>query len=130
MRTVRSLGAFVLCPLLVLGILADTLLPPEHVHLAGIEGRTHATVHRHALKTDGGSGTSVSAHGSHDRAVFLNTVYDGGSGFVTHTPAVVETAIAILPVPSLIERVQADDAYRAHGPPGSTCPTRAPPPLA
>ena len=131
MRTVRSLGPLALTPVLVLAILVGTLLPAEHMHLPGIEGRTHSIVHRHSVEGfgPGQRGASIATHGDHERALFLSTLCDSVSKFVTHAPAVADTAIIILPSLGPLESVQADDAQRAHGPPGSTCPTRAPPSL-
>jgi hypothetical protein len=132
MRTVRSLGRFALSSVLVVGVMLGALLPPEHMHLAGIEGRTHSVVHRHSLQGSGSgpSATSIAAHGSHERALFLSTFYDSVARFLTHAPAVVETAIMLLPALGPLESVQADEAHRAHGPPSSPCPSRAPPSLA
>lgn len=95
MRTVRSLGRLALSSVLVVGVMLGALLPPEHMHLAGIEGRTHSVVHRHSLQGSGSgpSSTSIAAHGSHERALFMSTFYDSVARFLTHAPAVVETAI-------------------------------------
>jgi hypothetical protein len=132
MRTVRSLSRLALSSVLVVGVMLGALLPQEHMHLGGIEGRTHSVVHRHSLQGSGSgpSATSIAAHGSHERALFLSTFYDSVTRFVTHAPAVVETAIILLPAFGTLESVPVDAAHRAHGPPGSSWPTRAPPSLA
>jgi hypothetical protein len=129
MRIVRSLGRLALSPILVVGVVLGALLPPEHMHLAGIEGRTHSLVHRHSLTGYGSdpSATSIAAHGSHERALVMSTFYDSVARVVTHAPAVVNPTIILQPAAGPLEAVQTDDAQRAHGPPGSPCPTRAPP---
>jgi hypothetical protein len=107
-------------------------LPPEHMHLAGIEGRTDSIVHRHSLEGPAGSpfGTSIDGHGDHARALFLSTLYDSIARFIPHTPAVVNLAATIALPARAVERIHIDDVHRAHGPPRATTPTRAPPVLA
>jgi hypothetical protein len=133
MRSHRARGPFGLASsLLAVAVTVNAFLPPEHIHLAGIEGRTHSIVHRHSLErlAPCEHGASIAAHGNHERALFLSTLYDSVSRFVTQAPAVLETATIILPSLGSLAPIQADDAQRAHGPPGSPCPTRAPPALA
>lgn len=113
----------------IAAVLGFSLLPALHVHLAGSEGRAHSTVHRHSLDDAGSgpAGTSIASHGDHERALFLSTSYDSISRFVPHAPAVVDAATAVLPSPGPLESIRPDDARSAHGPPGSTDHSRAPP---
>jgi hypothetical protein len=115
-----GLGALVVC---------IPLLPPEHVHLAGIEGRTTALVHSHEL--DGGdvrgSGASLTrSHGDHARAIFLTTVFERTSARVL--PAALHGVAAVI-VPILVPVATAHTrvGHRIHGPPGPVWLTRGPP---
>jgi hypothetical protein len=107
------------------------LLPAEHIHLAGIEGRTHSLVHRHSLTrlVRGDCAEIVRANGSHSRALFLRSFYDSVSRFAARVPAVVEAVSIIVPAFASVDSVQPDDGQRAHGPPGPPPPGRAPPAL-
>jgi hypothetical protein len=118
--------------MLAFALVLGGVLPPEHMHLAGIEGRTHSIVHRHSLEGPAASpfGTSIDGHGDHNRALFLNTHYDSIARFMPHTPAVVNVAATITLPAGTVERIHIDEVQRAHGPPRATTPTRAPPVLA
>ncbi len=108
------------------------LLPPEHIHLAGIEGRATALVHAHEADDfipAHSSPSLFSWHGNHGLAIFIATVYDTASG-VLSTPALPE-AIDALAAPHLqfIRILRIDLTHSAHGPPRSAWLTRGPPSL-
>jgi hypothetical protein len=129
----RDRAPFALASLVLsLVLVASALLPPEHIHPAGIEGRTHSIVHRHSLYAFGPGplAPSIVAHGSHERALFLTTSYDSAPQFVAQPPALIETPVITTPGLGPLRSFQADDAQRAHSPPDSPCPTRAPPSFA
>jgi hypothetical protein len=105
------------------------MLPPAHVHAAGIEGRSRAVVHRHTLAKDasGPLQAAVTSHGDHERAQFLDAVYDRTVRFAQVLPAVAMAAVTVAPPADPVGRIRAVDARRVHGPPGRTRPARAPP---
>ena len=60
-----------------LAILSLQLVRAEHIHPAGIEGRTQALVHSHALGDAAADGARVRAgHGDHLLAIFLVPIYE------------------------------------------------------
>jgi len=105
------------------------VLPPEHVHLAGIEGRTQVVVHSH---TDGGfastssSATLVASHGDHGRAVFLTSVSDRAARQSAHQMWL-PTAVALMPAFVEVDVPHTDVRHRIHGPPGRVWLSRGPP---
>jgi hypothetical protein len=108
------------------------LLPPEHVHLAGIEGRTTPLVHAHYLdgshpREHGPSFTH--SHGDHGLAVFLATVYDNISSFVQLPVALPGIAVIAAPVLVVLGASSGTFVQLTHGPPRSAWLTRGPPSL-
>jgi hypothetical protein len=111
------------------------LLPTEHVHLAGIEGRTHALVHSHVLDVaedlpTGSAGHSlVTPHGDHGLAVFPSTVYNGTARFAHQPILLLDTLVTV--APPVRSRRSADPGrpQTTHGPPGPVWLTRGPPSL-
>jgi hypothetical protein len=126
-RVATALTSLTLALVLVVG----GLLPPEHVHAAGVEGRSRSIVHRHAVAGDvqAPSQAAVTPHGDHDRALFLEAVYDRAARVAPDLPAVVSAAVIVAPPVHPVAPVRASDVRRTHGPPGTSRPTRAPPSL-
>lgn len=121
---------------LVLAVTCLPLLPKEHIHVAGIEGRNKQIVHVHPVDAAaGGSDVSVlqfhgdQFHGDHGLAIFLTTVYDSVSRFAQAPTVLVATAAVIAPVLQTLGVVQACTVQSAHGPPRSVWLTRGPPSL-
>lgn len=118
-----------------LAVVCVPLLPSEHVHLAGIEGRTQPLAHSHALDGVGAAQTSsqghslVAPHGDHGLAVFVSTVYDGTSRFASRPILVVDTVVAVAPTFRSLGLIPSGQPQSTHGPPGRTWLTRGPPSL-
>ena len=119
-----------------LAVAALPLLPPEHIHRAGIEGRTATLVHAHEDVLDGG-GAPASAgaglrtsHGDHSRAIFLSTQYNSVSRFAPPPLAIVVAAVVAAPAFRIVATAGWLNAQLTHGPPGTTWLTRGPPTLA
>ena len=124
--TAAGLVPLMLACALVLG----GALPPEHVHPAGIEGRAHSIVHRHAPEPSSSrrvATTAVTAHGNHHRAVFLRAVYTSMVRVVPPAPGVAVAATLPASSAGTAERVHVGDVHGAHGPPRATDSPRAPP---
>lgn len=120
--------------LAILAIACLPLLPPAHVHRAGIEGRATALVHAHPLR--GADGThipgrlalrSAPTHGNHELAIFLTL--DCGWSSSSHGPSLVLATSAFLlhPVLPPTESVGVLSAHAIHGPPVRAWLTRGPP---
>jgi hypothetical protein len=116
------------------------LLPAEHIHRAGIEGRTAPVVHAHFLD---GPDTDVAptqapdrhtslkvGHGNHGLAIFLSTDYNGVSQFAAQPVALLTGIAMIVPAFNTIGSAHAGFVRYAHGPPRSVRLTRGPPSLA
>jgi hypothetical protein len=113
-------------------------LPVEHIHRAGIEGRTTALVHAHS--SDGADIDQVPAtprghtsfrvgHGNHDLAIFLSTDYTSVLRVVPQPVAWVNLGAIVSPTFELLGSVHAHPVHWIHGPPGSVWLTRGPPSL-
>ena len=106
------------------------LLPPEHLHLAGVEGRTTAIIHAHQVQIVDyvpSEPSLIPPHGSHGRAIFLTTVFNSdGQGPSRPVLPLVGSVVAV-PQFQFIGVVQAVLIPDAHGPPGVTWLTRGPP---
>jgi hypothetical protein len=101
-----------------------------HVHRAGIEGRAEALVHTHALGPAAPADAEPSiaaAHGDHQQAIFLTTVYDA-AGRAT-PPAAGDTAVPVTVTPpdTGIRLIPSVSPRHAHSPPRSVQSPRAPP---
>jgi len=108
------------------------LLPPEHLHRAGIEGRATSIVHAHALQILGNapSGTSLNPpHGNHGLAVFLTTVFHGGSQGLSQPVLLRAASVVTAPSFRLVGLVEGALIPYSHGPPGTPWLTRGPPVL-
>jgi len=113
---------------LSLAIVCLPLLLPEHVHRAGIEGRTVAIVHAHPVTIMGGGDCGASlgrSHGDHGLAVFLASAYDAVRG-AHPQPMVASAAPLQVPQRRQVGVAAALTLQVAHGPPGSPF-TRGPP---
>jgi hypothetical protein len=106
------------------------MLPPEHVHRAGIEGRAEPLVHAHTFEDfySVSSETSIAeSHGDHDLALFLTSVYDRVSRKLAPQPVILAAGAAVVPHVLVADGPEANSAQSAHGPPGSAWLTRGPP---
>jgi hypothetical protein len=137
MPLVLRSGTAVVIALAVAGL---PLLPAEHIHRAGIEGRTAPLVHAHFLD---GPDTDVAptqapdrhtslkvGHGNHGLAIFLSTDYNGVSQFAAQPVALLTGIAMIVPAFNTIGSAHAGFVRYAHGPPRSVRLTRGPPSLA
>jgi hypothetical protein len=120
--------------LLTAAIAALPLLPPEHVHPAGIEGRSAPIAHAHAPEWDaiagGNSSTATlhAPHGNHAFAIFLSTDYTTASAF-TQQPVAIVAAAPVMATMRVLGSAHIGTAQTIHGPPGSVPVTRGPPSL-
>jgi hypothetical protein len=117
---------------IALAMVCLPLLPPEHIHRAGIEDRTTPLVHAHALETPDTStpGTSlVRSHGNHGLAIFLKDVYDSVPRVLSPPLLLVAATVVTVPPFRLIGLLEASLTQTAHGPPKSAWLTRGPPSL-
>jgi hypothetical protein len=117
----------------VWAVMSLPLLPPQHLHRAGIEGRTEPLVHVHftnhpepSTPPSGAAARSVS-HGDHRLALFLGGDYTTpetsiGGAFLRPTPGVVSQ-----PPRDMQRLVLRRNTHRIHGPPRFVSITRAPP---
>jgi hypothetical protein len=124
------LSAIVACTIVVM-----PLLPPQHLHRAGIEGRTEPLVHAHLLdQADAASHSRESAlssrHGDHSLAVSLNADFTASSSITARAPSLGGVATLVLPISTQGPVMAATGALCIHGPPPLVSITRGPPSLA
>lgn len=63
--------------LVTLAVASLQVVRSEHIHPAGIEGRTVSLVHDHTITIPSGSGSRAYAgHGDHGFAIFLVPIYE------------------------------------------------------
>lgn len=109
------------------------ILPPEHVHRAGIEGRETPLAHAHSLESfaPAGSDTSIAqSHDDHNLALFLTSVYDIASRKVAPQPVMmVEAGPAAVMHLQAVHGAEAASTQTTHGPPRPAWLTRGPPSL-
>lgn len=134
MALLQSSGTrFVPTMVVLVAVVSLPLLPPQHLHRAGIEGRTEPLVHAHLTDRSepptAPSGTPAPSfsHGNHRLAVYLNGDYTtpeaaGGSAFPPITVGVIS-----LPLADGQRVVPRRHAHRIHGPPRFVSVSRAPP---
>jgi hypothetical protein len=130
--SIRSGTCFTLPIVLALALAVFPLLPPEHLHRAGIEGRTTSIVHAHTLQILGNtpSGTSFTQpHGNHGLAVFLTTVFHSGPQGPSGPVLLVAASVVIAPTFRFVGLVDGALIPYPHGPPGTAWLTRGPPAL-
>ena len=113
-------------------IVSRPLLPPQHVHRAGIEGRTEPLVHAHLTQSaplpapSGAAALSV-PHGDHRLAVVLDGEYTTAAGAAGSHGSIASVDVSTRPprgTPRVVPRRQTD---RIHGPPRLVPVTRGPP---
>jgi hypothetical protein len=112
-------------------LLGTPLLPVQHLHRAGIEGRTEAIVHAHGpgVPAAGACRTAFSSdHGDHGRALFLTGDFTRPWAAPVAAPPAASVIIAS-PEPDTGAVVAASDAPLIHGPPLLVPVTRGPPSL-
>ena len=134
MALLQMIGSrYALTIAVLVAVVSLPLLPPQHLHRAGIEGRTEPLVHAHLTDRSEppppSSGTTALSfsHGDHRLAVFLNGEYttpEAAGG-----PAVPPATVGVISLPLLdVQRVvPRRDVHRIHGPPRFVSVTRAPP---
>ncbi len=108
------------------------LLPPQHVHPAGIEGRTAAIIHAHVVEfgDSARTGTSIGhSHGNHGLAIFLSTVLNSGPETTSAPVLPSEFDAVVVPPLDFVRIVDPIQIERTHGPPGTAWVTRGPPSL-
>ena len=118
-----------LAVLVALLLFGAPLLPMQHLHRAGIEGRTDALVHAHGLDVPSARACRTaltSGHGDHSRAVFLSGDFTMRSGASVVAPSAASVNLTP-PVPAEGAVVIARDAPLIHGPPLRASITRGPP---
>ena len=121
---------------LMVAVVCVTVCPPEHLHRAGIEGRTDALIHAHAPQAPRSvaSGSLLThavlgaSHGDHALAVFFSGDFIGESRAAAQ-PAVAGCVVLLAQklARGRLERPRSD--VLAHGPPRRPFLTRGPPTL-
>jgi hypothetical protein len=118
---------------LALAVVCLPLLPEEHLHRSGIEGRTTALVHAHAsgelniVRSPRGASSLTTSHGNHGLAVFLSAVYTSAPRATFAAMALMNAGAITQPVFGLRSTVAGVTLKRIHGPPGRVRLTRGPP---
>jgi hypothetical protein len=72
--------------LLAISMVSLQMLRTEHVHPAGIEGRTESLVHSHSLVGKWGDTRARAAHGDHRLAIFLTPIYESAAAHPSQSP--------------------------------------------
>ena len=109
------------------------LVPPQHLHRAGIEGRTEPLVHVHltdrSKPSTAPSGTTALSfsHGDHRLAVFLNGDYTTPEATVGVAFPPATLGVVSLPLRDVQRVAPRRHVHRIHGPPRFVSVTRAPP---
>lgn len=130
LQTPRTVRCTALAVALLVGLVP--LLPQEHVHLAGIEGRAHAVAHSHWLEESQSAGSMPSfaaSHGDHGRAIFLTTVSDRVARLLSLPIALAASTFFSVPALSPSGKPHVEPAHQIHAPPGHPWLTRGPPSL-
>ena len=117
-----------------LAVAGVSLLPPQHLHRAGIEGRTEPLVHAHPPdQSDAASHFSEAAlspgHGDHSLAVLLNGDFTASSSIAAHTSSPGAVATVVLPMSKQGPVLATTGAPFIHGPPRLVPVDRGPPSL-
>ena len=128
-RCHSALSVFLACA--VVGV---SLLPPQHLHRAGIEGRTESLVHAHPPDQSGAdshvSETALSSgHGDHSLAVLLDGDFIASSSIATHASSPAAVGTVVLPTSKQGPVLAATGALFIHGPPRLVSISRGPPSL-
>jgi hypothetical protein len=118
--------------LLVVAVVCLSLAPPQHVHRAGIEGRSEALVHTHAPQATSArdpwtEGAFENAHGDHRLAVALSHDSTSPDRISISPDAAVTRAAVVSPDVTVAALRDTPDA-RLHSPPRSVGVSRGPPP--
>lgn len=126
--TARTIVTCFLVPAMV----CLSLAPPQHIHRAGIEGRSEALVHAHAPEAASGRDTWTdealeNTHGDHRLAVALSHDSTTASRVSLSADAAVTRAVVVSPEIMIAARRDPSDA-RPHGPPRPAGTNRGPPP--
>lgn len=119
---------------LVVALIGLPLLPPTHVHRAGIESRSAAIAHSHVIADQATSegaprGASLAPpHGNHGNAVFLVAAYEPTAGSTLITPPLIVGRVVIsAPEPVRAGVVAPSGAPAPRGSPSPPDPVRGPP---
>jgi hypothetical protein len=115
---------------LIAAVVCLPIVPPDHVHRGGIEGRSEPLVHAHsspAPRTVPSSQPDVEAsHGDHRLAVYLDSNGFSSPRFSVSAPATLVSRMYVLPLIS-VARSAPVSSVPIHGPPGPVHVTRGPP---
>ena len=118
---------------LVVALAALPLVPPAHVHRAGIESRSASVAHRHmvvgpVVSMPAPHGASLApSHGSHAAAVFVAAAFDAAD-VVRVAPEPASSRVPVPPPDHWVERVaDPGDADLPHAPPPKSHRLRGPP---
>ena|SRR5688572_24506178 len=119
---------------LALAVVGGSLLPPQHLHRAGIEGRTESLVHAHPPDhADAASHFSETAlttgHGDHSLAVLLDGDFLASSSSAAHVSPPGAVATVVLPASKPGPVLATTGELFIHGPPRLVSVTRGPPSL-
>jgi hypothetical protein len=119
---------------LALAVVGVSLLPPQHLHRAGIEGRTESLVHAHPPDQSAAashfSETALSAgHGDHSLAVLLDGDVLASSSIGAHASSPGAVASVVRPMSKPGPVLAATGALFIHGPPRLASIGRGPPSL-
>ena len=127
-------GRFVTMMVVLAAVVSLPLLPPQHLHRAGIEGRTEPLVHAHhtspsdSMTESPATGAPSISHGDHRLAVFANGDYTT-PGHAAGSAAPPAAGVSLLPVLDARSAVLRTGDHPIHGPPRLASAGRAPPTL-
>jgi hypothetical protein len=119
---------------LALAVVGVLLLPPQHLHRAGIEGRAESLVHAHLPdRSDAASHFNETAlssgHGDHSLAVLLDRDFIASSSTVAHVSLAGAVATVVLSTSKPAPVLATTGSLFIHGPPRLVSITRGPPTL-
>ncbi len=131
LQTPRTVRCTAFAAALLVGLVP--LLPQEHVHPAGIEGRAHAVAHSHWLEESEPARPLPSLagpHGDHGRAIFLSAPYQRVARLLLLPVALAASTFVTAPALSPARTPHVEPPHQIHAPPGRAWLTRGPPSLA
>src|SRR5687767_5866191 len=127
MRGVSLARRLALVATLIAAVVCLPLVPPEHVHRGGIEGRSEPLVHAHSSPVprtvpSGHAGVEAS-HGDHRFAVYVDSDGLSSQRFSVWVPAAPASRLHVLPLmPGVL--AARESSVPIHGPPGPVHVTR------
>ena len=118
---------------ILVAVVSLPLLPPQHLHRAGLEGRTEPLVHAHLTDRSeppafpAGTTALNSSHGDHRLAVFLNGDYTTPERAIGSALPAGAAGVISPPTRDMPRVVARHHARRIHGPPRFVSIIRGPP---